>query len=327
MVYLYGLGKAAAGAFVRGAASSLGRRVGAYRRRRRVRWPAPRNRASNVKRSRTFVKKTRFRGGTRNVRRLWRAVKALQRTSDPDVTFRDLLPTTINISNNVDGFTMSSDINYQTAMTNNLQLGDQYKIKSFNEQLTLRMSTDLGNNQTNAPNIPVHTFGRHVRIMYILFNDERVNNIVPSLWSGFSLSGGAYVSSGDSIYPSMIQNPGLRYRVLYDKTYTVRAGTPTNIFVRIPYSVFYDKGQVKFRQNESTGTFSQQNNFLYRVMFADCITTSMAGGLSLTLGTFGNIQIVSQNRWKLYDYGRAVSSALAASVSQNNAIEVKEDTD
>lgn len=77
MVYLYGLGRAAAGAFVRGAAGSLGRRFGSYRRRRRARWPTSRNRASNVKRTRTFVKKTRVRGGTRNVRRLWRAVKAL----------------------------------------------------------------------------------------------------------------------------------------------------------------------------------------------------------------------------------------------------------
>lgn len=311
MVY-YGLGRIAARSFVGGLAGSVGRRVGNYRRRRRVRWPTSRNRASNVQRTRTFVKKTRVRGGTRNVRRLWKAVKALQRTSDPDVTLRDVIPATNNVPNDADGFCKMLLIGYQTTQTALLALGDQYRIKSFNEQLTFRMSTNMGNNQTNAPNIPVHSFARHVRVLYVLTKDETLS--VSQLWPVFSGTSPVFTSSGDSIYPSFTQNPGLTYRILYDKTYTVRAGVPTNIFVRIPSSVFYDRGQVKFRQG-SGNSLVQQNNYLYRIVLADSLTTNMIGGLSLSLGSFGDIAVVAQSRWKVYDFGRSVSSALAAKAS------------
>lgn len=71
MVY-YSLARAATGAFVRGLAGSVGRRVGNYRRRRRYRATS---RATNIRRRRTFVKRSRRVTGSRNVVRLWRAVR------------------------------------------------------------------------------------------------------------------------------------------------------------------------------------------------------------------------------------------------------------
>lgn len=309
----YSLARAAAGAFIRGAAGSLGRRAGSYRRRRRVRWPSSQNRASNSKKLRTFVKKTRTQYSSRNVRRLWRAVKALQRTSDPDVTITDVVSNEFVIPNEkTSGAAVASSYTYQSNMTANLTLGDQYKMKSFNEQLTFRLT--YGSLQAvNASQYHPATFARHARVIYILTRDELFSpTSVLNVFTGFSnTSAGKYVSSGDSIYPSLVQNPGVTYRIVYDKTYTVRSGVPTNVLVRIPASVFYDRGTIKFRN--VNGSLVQQNNFLYRIIIADSISEQMIGDVTTTSTNNFDIVCVQQNRWKYYDFGRSVATALSLS--------------
>lgn len=68
------LARRAASSFVSNFAGAYGRRLGSYRRRRVV---APRTRAYNIKRSKTYAKKTRTVRASRNVRLLWRAVRKL----------------------------------------------------------------------------------------------------------------------------------------------------------------------------------------------------------------------------------------------------------
>lgn len=101
---VYGLARAAAGAFIRGAAGSLGRRLGSYRRRRRYRYVS-KQRAGNLRRARVYSKRIRSYTSSKGMRRLWRAVRALQRSSDPDVSLRDITPQERQIDNNPDGAT------------------------------------------------------------------------------------------------------------------------------------------------------------------------------------------------------------------------------
>ncbi len=317
----YGLARAAAGAFVRGAAGSLGRRVGGYRRRRRVRWPKPRNRATNVKRTRSFVKRTRREGGTRNVRRLWRAVRALQRTSDPDVSFRDIASSEFSLANEVEGFARAVQQSFVTTMTNNLSVGNQYKVKSLNQQLTIR----LGNKaQVDNPILLPDSFARNLRVVYVLFKDEPPPNALPAImtgWSSVSAQDTIWQSSGDTIYPPFVKNPGYTYRILYDRTYKVRSGVATQLNIVLPGSVFYDKGQIKFRETGINNTLVQQNNFLYRLLIADSITTPQYTG-TITTNIFG-LFFTSQSRWKYYDNGGTqIASTLALTkVSEPSAEE------
>lgn len=319
MVYLYGLGRAAAGAFVRGAAGSLGRRVGSYRRRRRVRWPSSRSRATNVKRTRTFVKRQRRVRGTRSVRRLWNAVRALQRTSDPDVTIRDIAPSELSIENSYNGFVVARASPFQAVQTQLLALGDQYKVKSFNQQLTFRLRYQPATTASIASTFPIV---RHVRILYILCKDETLGGPISSIFEGFA-SGSSPTSSIDTLYPQFVQNPGVTYRILYDKVFSVRSGVVTQAFIRIPGSVFYDKGTVKFRETTS-GVMTQQNNFLYRFIFADSITPNMLQG-TISSGDPLSINYTAMTRWKYYDFGRSLTTALASANVAASVDDVKDE--
>lgn len=306
MVY-YSLARSAGSAFLRGFAGSLGRRAGNYRRRRR--YVLKRSRASNVRRSRTFTKKTRVRG-TRSIRRLWTAVRALQRTNDPDVTIRDILPTTVLIDNdNTGGESLSREINLNTQMLANLTTGSQYKLKSFNQRFVFRLTGYM--NSTNNDQIFPTQITRNLRVMFVLFKDEVPDYVVSSIFNGYPGGSTTQRSSGDSIYPAFMANPGYQYRILYDKVYRISFGRCTQAMIRLPASVFYDQGQVKFR--EEGGNMVQQNNFLYVLFLADSVTTGQVSGTPQSTNL--RINISSSSRWKYYDNGALAAAAVALSKS------------
>lgn len=313
MAFTRYLVRRAASSFVNGYAGSLGRRLGSYSRRRRV--VAPRSRAYNIRRSKTYAKKTKVVRGTRNIRQLWKAVRKLQRTSDPDVTFNDILPTTFSITNRMNnGFAsvyVHDKLASNTPSTVNSFVGEQYRIKSYNEDLTFTLSSLMNGN--NATAFPEH-FVRHVRVLYVLLRDEYVDpgDLPASIFTTFDDS---VEATTPTIYPPMHQNIPFTFRILYDKTFSVRSGAVTHARVVIPASVFYNKGIVKFNQN-SSNQLVQANNFLYRIMIADSVPSTAY----FTQGTSANplsLYINELSRWKYYDNGgsritAAATQALAA---------------
>lgn len=313
------LARVAARAFVGGAAGALGRRAGSYRRRRRrVRYPA--SRAQNVRKTRTYAKKERRRYSTRDVRRLWRAVRALQRVSDPDVTLQDIAPTEWDLVNNHDGNAVGDSRQFEGVMTSNLALGNQYKIKSLNQALTLRLRM-VGDASTSIVNSG-HSYTRHVRIMYILFKDESIQYPLNTLFEGFPTGNSDVISAGDTIFPQFVKNPGYTFRILYDKTYSVTSGKATQVFVRIPGSVFYDKGTVKFLEGTE---MVQMNNYLYRVMIADSITGLQYNGAGSKMNSEFNILVTQQSRWKYFDYGKAIGTSARLAIPQQISAEENEE--
>lgn len=65
---------------------------------------------------------------------------------------------------------------------------------------------------------------------------------------------------------------------------------------------------------------TQQNNFLYRVIITDSITPEMFAGSYNQANMFA-INYVTQARWKFYDFGRSVASALSVASATDNAID------
>lgn len=84
-----------------------------------------------------------------------------------------------------------------------------------------------------------YNLARHVRIVYVLFKDEIPNDPLTDVFD--------YSNQNQTIMPPLKENPGYTYRILFDRTYTVTGGRTQQILVRIPGSVFYNKGLVKFR--------------------------------------------------------------------------------
>lgn len=71
---------------------------------------------------------------------------------------------------------------------------------------------------------------------------------------------------------------------------------------------------------------TQQNNFLYRIIITDSITPEMFAGTYNNANMF-SVNYVTQARWKFYDFGRSVASALSVASATDNAIEKLPDSE
>lgn len=110
--------------------------------------------------------------------------------------------------------------------------------------ITMRINSAVSID-ANSVDIPTN-FARNVRVVFLLCKDENISS-PNEIWRGANTG----TSTLSTIYPSYVDNPGITYRIVYDKTYRVRGGQNTQVLVRIPGSVFYDNGVVKFKQNGS----------------------------------------------------------------------------
>lgn len=227
----------------------------AYRHRRTIRRVA---RAAAARRSRRL--RTVGRGSSRvyvprHIRRAYRsrAVRSLARNVnrirnviDVDTTFKDSSYEAHQFQNQngtpVAGgpaipVTALYAVDLNKEMAENLQAGNRYRLKSLNERFTLSMSTI--NDQADAAKGV-----RHVRIMYFLFRDEKLQTYAngdPDFSPIFDIP-----STGYTTKPALAQNQGYTYRILYDRTFSVSSLSTKEVMVRLPARLFYNGGQVKF---------------------------------------------------------------------------------
>lgn len=142
-------------------------------------------------------------------------------------------------------------------------------MKSLNIMLTMRLNTVLGVD-ANTVDIPT-SVARNVRVVIVVSKDEEITSS-SNIWAGASSSASGYIPNLDSIYPSYRDNPGITYRVVYDKTFRVRSGFTTQALIRVPGSVLYDRGIIKFR--EASPDYVLTNNFMHMFFFADSLLGS-----------------------------------------------------
>lgn len=108
--------------------------------------------------------------------------------------------------------------------------------------------------------------------------------------------------------PPYVANPGLTYRIVFDKQFSIPTTKNVEMLVRLPYSVFYDKAQFKF----SLANDEQKNNFLYRVVMMDSIRAQGSTSLLTTV-------VACFRRYKFYDTGPS-GAAVAALETRVNAL-------
>lgn len=135
---------------------------------------------------------------------------------------------------------------------------------------------------------------RRVRVMYILAKNEEIT----SLSQIFNFEDASTFATAN---PPYVPNPGITYRIVYDKTYSIGMSNPVEILVRLPRSIFYDGGSVQYAVSDQT----QRNNYLYRVFLVQ--------DAPIGATTFNLVGTVYP-RWKYYDLG--VSSAAVAGIEE-----------
>lgn len=111
--------------------------------------------------------------------------------------------------------------------------GNRIQIKSLNERIVLQSASTVANNISDL------LATRRVRILYILTKNEEISKLEEI----FDFNSAGTLAT---LNPPYVANPGLTYRIIYDKTYSVNESQSREVLVRLPRSVFYDRGSVQY---------------------------------------------------------------------------------
>lgn len=293
------------------AARSASRLVSSARRLRRAVARRPRYRRSRFG-SRGSTSTVYRRGFTRHhptLRRVARQLSRLRNVVDVDTSFKDIRDDVIHFESSqsaVGGVTIPA-VEIQTKdLTSEISAlhssGNRLKLKSMNERLKF-FSSVASSGVVSMPNAAQFDYGVRVRIMYILSKNEPITNL--SQIFDFDGDNSALLT----LYPTYKPNPGITYRVVYDKVRTIRQNTNREMLIRLPQAVFYDRGSFQFSVN-TPGQL--MNNYLTRVIMVDSV--SFANSL--------DVFVYSTRRYKYFDTGPSTQS-ITALTEKVNALDTR----
>lgn len=188
--------------------------------------------------------------------------------------------------------------------------GNRLKLKSMNERLKFFTSVEGAGGNTSTPDPAQYLYGIRVRVMYILSKNEPITNLNQIF--DFDGDNGALLT----LYPTFRPNPGITYRIVYDKVRTIKQNTNREMLIRLPQSIFYDRGSFQFSVNEPG---QLMNNYLTRVVMVD----------GVSFATSLRVWLYSIRRYKYFDTGPSTQSitALTARVNElDSRVGVNEQT-